>query len=258
MRTFMSINRFRNARVFSVSIASLFQDTFVLALNAAHLFPITNRNLIFSFSPISQPMFLGIIRTEQAGTVVVVVGSTLVVVVVGSTLVVVVVGSTLVVVVVGSMLVVVVVGSTLVVVVVGSMLVVVVVGSTLVVVVVGSTLVVVVVGSTLVVVVVGSTLVVVVVGSTLVVVLDVGLAVKVAHTSLSASNGGTEQVSVPEHPAPFQPVNVEPLSGVAVSVTTVPEQNGYEQVLPQSMPAISLFTVPLPVPSLWTVSNSPS
>jgi hypothetical protein len=33
----------------------------------------------------------------------------------------------------------------------------------------------------------------------------------------------TVQVPVPEHPPPLQPVNVEPVAGVAVSVTEVPE-----------------------------------
>ena len=55
----------------------------------------------------------------------------------------------------------------------------------------------------------------------------------------------TEQVNaVPEHD-PVQFTNVLPAGGVAVRVTTVPELNFAEQVLPQLMPATSLVTVPV-------------
>ena len=62
----------------------------------------------------------------------------------------------------------------------------------------------------------------------------------------------TTQVPVPEHPPPVQPVNVEPASGVAVSVTVVPLVNVAEQVAPQVMPAGALKTDPVPVPVLVT------
>src|SRR5438046_56690 len=55
-------------------------------------------------------------------------------------------------------------------------------------------------------------------------VLDVRLTVwrlKVAVTVVAAFRV-TEHVAVPEQPPPLQPVKIEPLAGVAVSVTTVP------------------------------------
>ena len=64
----------------------------------------------------------------------------------------------------------------------------------------------------------------------------------------------TVQVPVPEHPPPDQPVNVEPDPGVAVNVTCVPTSNGAEQVLPQSIPAAELITVPDPPPAVAAVS----
>jgi len=64
----------------------------------------------------------------------------------------------------------------------------------------------------------------------------------------------TVQVPVPVHPAPLQPVNVEPAAAAAVNVTTVPLVNDAEQVVPQEMPAGLLVTVPLPAPALETVS----
>src|SRR5438046_3151323 len=63
----------------------------------------------------------------------------------------------------------------------------------------------------------------------------------------------TEQVPVPEQPPPLQPVKIEPLAGVAVSVTNVPLSNEAEQVAPQSIPGGSEVTVPLPVPALLLV-----
>lgn len=54
-------------------------------------------------------------------------------------------------------------------------------------------------------------------------------------------------------PAPLQPVNVEPLAGVAVNVTVVPLAYDAKQVLPQLIPAGLLVTVPLPVPFNVTV-----
>jgi len=61
----------------------------------------------------------------------------------------------------------------------------------------------------------------------------------------------TVQVPVPVQP-PLQPVNVEPVAGVAVSVTAVPLANAVEQVAPHEMPVGELVTVPLPVPAFVT------
>src|SRR5216117_762484 len=64
----------------------------------------------------------------------------------------------------------------------------------------------------------------------------------------------TVQAPVPEQPPPLQPVKVEPVAGVAVSVTAVPLVKLAAQVAPQVIPAGALVTVPLPVPTLLTVS----
>ena len=60
-------------------------------------------------------------------------------------------------------------------------------------------------------------------------------------------------LAVPVQP-PLQPVKVDPAAGAALSVTTVPDVNEVEQVVPQLMPAGALVTVPLPAPALLTVS----
>ena len=62
-------------------------------------------------------------------------------------------------------------------------------------------------------------------------------------------------VDVPEHPAPLQPVNVDPGSGIAVSVTEVSVAKLAVQTQPQSMPVGLLVTAPAPVPVLATVSR---
>jgi hypothetical protein len=54
--------------------------------------------------------------------------------------------------------------------------------------------------------------------------------------------------------SPDQPLNAEPAAGAAVSVTLVPETKALEQVVPQSIPAGELVTVPVPVPLFVTVS----
>jgi hypothetical protein len=59
------------------------------------------------------------------------------------------------------------------------------------------------------------------------------------------------QVPVPLHP-PFQPVKLDPVAGVAVSVTAVPTAKLPEQVAPQLIPAGVLVTVPAPVPARLT------
>jgi hypothetical protein len=56
------------------------------------------------------------------------------------------------------------------------------------------------------------------------------------------------QVEVPLH-APDQPVNVDPVAGVAVSVTAVPLAKLALHVWPQSMPPGALLTLPDPVPA---------
>jgi len=60
----------------------------------------------------------------------------------------------------------------------------------------------------------------------------------------------TTHAPVPEHPAPLQPVKVDPPPGAAVRVTTVPLLYEAEQVAPQLIPAGLDVTVPLPVPPL--------
>lgn len=61
------------------------------------------------------------------------------------------------------------------------------------------------------------------------------------------------QTPVPEH-APLQPMKVDPASGVAVNVTLALLVKAKEQVPPQLIPAGLLVIVPLPAPSLATVS----
>jgi len=65
----------------------------------------------------------------------------------------------------------------------------------------------------------------------------------------------TVQVPVPVQ-APFQPVNVEPVAGVAVRRTVVPPVNEATHVVPHEMPVGALVTVPLPDPVFVTVSEN--
>ena len=71
--------------------------------------------------------------------------------------------------------------------------------------------------------------------------------------ALFAASIVTVQAPVPVQ-APLQPVKVEPVAGVAVSVTAVVYPKVPLQVLPQLMPAGVLATVPVPVPAGLTVS----
>jgi len=63
----------------------------------------------------------------------------------------------------------------------------------------------------------------------------------------------TTQIPVPLHTAPLQPLNTDPLAGVAVSVTDVPLANDALHVAPQLIPTGLLVTVPLPLPVFVTV-----
>src|SRR5207247_488529 len=47
----------------------------------------------------------------------------------------------------------------------------------------------------------------------------------------------TTQIPVPLHPAPLQPLNTDPLAGMAVNVTDVPLANEALHAAPHSMPA---------------------
>jgi hypothetical protein len=76
---------------------------------------------------------------------------------------------------------------------------------------------------------------------------------KVAVTLVLAAKV-TVQVPVPLHPPPDQPVNVELVPAVAVSVTAVPLAKLALHVAPQLMPAGMLLIDPVPVPVLCTVS----
>ena len=65
----------------------------------------------------------------------------------------------------------------------------------------------------------------------------------------------TSQLPVPEHPAPDQPVNVDPEATVAVRLTLVPRLKVARQDEPQSMPEGEEVTPPLPSPASWTASG---
>jgi hypothetical protein len=62
------------------------------------------------------------------------------------------------------------------------------------------------------------------------------------------------QFAVPVH-APFQPANVEPVFGAALSVTVVPLARFAVHALPQLMPAGDEVTVPVPAPILVILSE---
>jgi hypothetical protein len=79
----------------------------------------------------------------------------------------------------------------------------------------------------------------------------VGVGANVA-VALFAASTVTTHVPVPVH-APLQPLKREPVDGVAVRVTVVPDAIVALQALPQSIPVGEEVTVPLPVPLLVTV-----
>ena len=64
----------------------------------------------------------------------------------------------------------------------------------------------------------------------------------------------TWQVPVPEQPSPDQPVNVEPESGLAFSVTFVPSLYMWLHWAPQLIPLPVEVTEPEPLPCLFVVS----
>ena len=71
-----------------------------------------------------------------------------------------------------------------------------------------------------------------------------GKAENLALTDLFAVNRNL-QSAVPVQ-APVHPAKKKPVAGVAVSVTSLPPGKEAAQVVPQSMPAGSLLTTPLP------------
>ena len=84
----------------------------------------------------------------------------------------------------------------------------------------------------------------------------VGTVPKFATTVVSDVPITTAQVPVPGHVAalPFtvQPVNCEPVAGVAVKVTVLPLSKLAEQVDPQFTPTGEVVTVPVPAPVVDT------
>jgi hypothetical protein len=80
------------------------------------------------------------------------------------------------------------------------------------------------------------------------------VSVKVAVTDLACVTE-TTHVAVPEHPAPVHPVKIDPVAGVAPSVTSVSYSKLAEQVGPQSTPAGVDVTVPAPLPAFVTASR---
>lgn len=84
-------------------------------------------------------------------------------------------------------------------------------------------------------------------GATVMVTGELVELLKAAVTVWAAVNV-TEQVPVPEQPAPLQPAKVELSAGCAVKVITVPPAKLAEQVAPQLIPAGALVTTPVPVP----------
>src|SRR5262249_18259128 len=60
----------------------------------------------------------------------------------------------------------------------------------------------------------------------------------------------------PEHTPPPQPVKAEPRSAIAETLRVVPPGKVLEHVVPQTMPAGALVTVPPPLPALLTVRET--
>ena len=85
-----------------------------------------------------------------------------------------------------------------------------------------------------------------------VIVCDCG-ALNVAVTLVALPTVTLQALLEPEQ-APLQPLNVELLPGVSVSVTEVPELNDAEHVPGQLMAPVLSVTVPIPVPASVTVN----
>jgi hypothetical protein len=81
-----------------------------------------------------------------------------------------------------------------------------------------------------------------------------GLRVKEADTETLEESVRVQVAEVPEH-EPDHPEKVEPVAGVAVKVTDVPETRDAEQTEPQEMPPVLEVTVPEPVPDSATVTE---
>jgi hypothetical protein len=79
-----------------------------------------------------------------------------------------------------------------------------------------------------------------------------GMALNSAVTEALAFRS-TAHVPVPLH-VPDQPANLEPVLGLAVSVTEAPLAKVAPHVVPQLIPEGLLVTIPFPVPVLCTVS----
>lgn len=84
---------------------------------------------------------------------------------------------------------------------------------------------------------------------------ETGTKVKVAVTVWAAFMA-TAQLPVPEQPLLDQPAKLDPVVGVAVSVTLVPLVKLPLHVAPQLMPTGLLVMVPLPLPKGATVSGN--
>jgi hypothetical protein len=89
-----------------------------------------------------------------------------------------------------------------------------------------------------------------------VIVSEKPLLLKFAVTDSAAVNV-IVQAPVPSHPAPVNPVNVEPVFAVAFRVTVAPLAKFAAHVVGQLIPAGLLVTVPAPVPASVTVSETP-
>jgi hypothetical protein len=70
-----------------------------------------------------------------------------------------------------------------------------------------------------------------------------GESVKVADTFCVEFMASEQVLALPLHPPP-QPLKIQPLAGVSVRVTSVPEPTAALQVVGQSMPLGELVTVP--------------
>jgi len=82
------------------------------------------------------------------------------------------------------------------------------------------------------------------------------MAVKVAVTVCSPFMATVHDEPGPLQPAPLKPLNVDPLVGVALSVTVVPVAKSVAHVPGQEIPLGLVVTVPVPFPPTVTVIRS--